>query len=260
MVKPRPLPLLLLFLMAAMPLRTANAASWWKPAPGASWQIQLQGALDTSLAVSVYDIDLFDTPQAKINKLHKRGSKVICYFNAGAFEEWRQDAGSFPSAVLGNPLDGWPGERWLDVRRIDQLAAIMRARLDLAKTKRCDAVDPDNVDGYTNNTGFAITAADQLNYNKWLAAEAHARGLAIGLKNDLEQIADLVIYFDFAVNEQCVQYRECDLLLPFVRANKAVFGIEYKGKPEKICAEANRRNFDTLIKRLDLKAWRLACR
>lgn len=259
-MKSHSLPLLLFLLLAVLPLRTATAIGWWKPAPGASWQIQLQGALDTSVAVSVYDIDLFDTPPATIDKLHKRGSKVICYFNAGAFEAWRQDAGSFPAAVLGNPLDDWPGERWLDVRRLDLLAPIMRARLDLARTKRCDGVDPDNVDGYTNNTGFAIRAAQQATYNKWLAREAHARGLAVGLKNDLAQVSTLVAYFDFAVNEQCLQYRECDLLLPFINANKAVFGIEYKGKPDQICAEANRRNFDTLIKRLDLRAWRLACR
>jgi hypothetical protein len=241
-------------------LQQAHAVSWWRPAPGVSWQIQLQGRLNTSFALQVYDIDLFDTPQATINRLHTRGSRVICYFNAGAFEEWRQDAGSFPAVVLGKPLDGWAGERWLDVRRLDLLAPIMRARLDLAKTKRCDGVDPDNVDGYANDSGFAIRGAQQLAYNKWLAQEAHARGLAIGLKNDLAQVSALATHFDFAVNEQCVQYRECDLLMPFIDANKAVFGIEYQGEAEKICAEANRRNFDTLIKRLDLRAWRLACR
>ena len=208
----------------------------------------------------MYDVDLFDTPQSVIDKLHSRGVKAVCYFNAGGFEEWRDDANAFPSDVLGNPLDGWPGERWLDIRRIDVLAPIMEARLDLAQEKRCDGVDPDNVDGYTNATGFPLTAGDQLDYNQWLAEEAHARGLAVGLKNDLDQIPDLVGHFDFAVNEQCIQYQECDLLTPFITANKPVFGIEYKGKKSKVCAKANRRNFDTLMKRLDLKAWRQACR
>lgn len=84
--------------------------------------------------------------------------------------------------------------------------------------------------------------------------------MAVGLKNDLHQVPDLVGHFDFAVNEQCVQYQECDLLTPFIIANKPVFGIEYKGKKKKVCAEANGRNFDTLMKRLDLNSWRLACR
>lgn len=240
---------------------TANAADWWKPTPGTSWQIQLlQGTINTSYKVKMYDVDLFDTPQSVIDTLHSRGVKVVCYFNAGGFEEWRDDANAFPSNVLGNPLDGWPGERWLDIRRIDVLAPIMEARLDLAQEKRCDGVDPDNVDGYTNATGFPLTAEDQMDYNQWLAEEAHARGMAVGLKNDLHQVPDLVGHFDFAVNEQCVQYQECDLLTPFIIANKPVFGIEYKGKKKKVCAEANGRNFDTLMKRLDLNSWRLACR
>lgn len=239
---------------------TANAADGWKPTPGTSWQIQLQGTINASHKVKMYDVDLFDTPQSVIDTLHSRGVKVVCYFSAGGFEEWRDDANAFPSDVLGNPLDGWPGERWLDIRRIDVLAPIMEARLDLAEEKRCDGVDPDNVDGYTNATGFPLTAEDQLHYNQWLAEEAHARGMAVGLKNDLDQIPDLVGHFDFAVNEQCVQYQECDLLTPFIIANKPVFGIEYKGKKNKVCAEANRRNFDTLMKRLELNSWRRACR
>lgn len=239
---------------------TAPSADWWKPAPGTSWQIQLQGAIKTSYKVKVFDIDLFDTPQPVIDKLHRRGAKVICYFNAGGFEDWRGDANVFPADVLGDPLDAWPGERWLDIRRIDALAPIMEARLNLALEKHCDGVDPDNVDGYANATGFPLNGQDQLNYNQWLSEQAHARGLAVGLKNDLGQIPDLVAHFDFAVNEQCVQYQECGLLTPFIMENKPVFGIEYQGKKSRICAEANRRKFDTLMKRLGLDAWRRACR
>ncbi|MDP2902963.1 MAG: endo alpha-1,4 polygalactosaminidase [Methylovulum sp.] len=238
----------------------ANAAGWWKPTPATSWQIQLQGKINKSFNVKMYDIDLFDTPQSVIDNLHSRGIKVACYFNAGGFEEWRDDAGAFPAAVLGKALDNWPGERWLDIRRIGLLAPIMEARLNLAQEKLCDGVDPDNVDGYTNATGFPLTAEDQLDYNRWLSEEAHARGLAVGLKNDLDQIIGLVTHFDFAINEQCQQYQECDLLTPFIMANKPVFEIEYKGNRNKVCMAANRRNFDALMKRLDLNAWRRACR
>lgn len=111
-------------------------------------------------------------------------------------------------------------ERWLDIRRIDILGPIMRARMDMAKKKGCDGVEPDNVDAYTPDNkggGFKLTYKDQIKYNTWLAQEAHKRDLSIGLKNDLDQIADLVTHFDWALNEECWQYDECDALLPFIK-------------------------------------------
>jgi hypothetical protein len=251
---------LLWMLVVLTGLSSAHAVTWWQPAPGTSWQIQLQGALDTTQETGMYDVDLVDTPQTVIDDLHSRNIKVVCYFSAGSYENWRDDAGAFPAEVLGKPLSGWPGERWLDIRRIDLLAPVMEARMNLAQQKQCDGVDPDNVDGFANKTGFPLTSEDQLAYNRWLANTAHERGMAVGLKNDLAQIPDLAAYFDFAVNEQCFWYKECDLLTPFITANKPVFGIEYRGRLNRICADANARNFDTLKKRLNLKSRRLSCR
>jgi hypothetical protein len=58
--------------------------------------------------------------------------------------------------------------------------------------KGCDGVEPDNMDGYLSNnyddSKGVVSFNDQLVYNKWMAIEAHKRGLAIGLKNDLDQI------------------------------------------------------------------------
>ncbi len=68
----------------------------------------------------------------------------------------------FPAEVHWQSAGGWAGEYWLDIRQIDLLGPIMEARLDIAAAKGCDAVDPDNVDGYTNDTGFNLTCADQL--------------------------------------------------------------------------------------------------
>ncbi|HSR12297.1 MAG TPA: endo alpha-1,4 polygalactosaminidase, partial [Thermodesulfobacteriota bacterium] len=232
----------------------------WQPRPGTSWQWQLTGAIDTSINAQVYDIDLFDAPQSVIDELHLRGSKVICYFSAGTFEDWRLDAQSFPQAVRGKKLDEWEGEQWLDIRNIAVLGPIISARLDLAAQKKCDAIEPDNIDGYSNSTGFPLTGNDQLVYNRWLAQQAHARKLSIALKNDLGQVKDLVNDFDFAINEQCFQYNECDALLPFVQANKAVFGVEYKGKTAAFCPKANALNFDWLLKHLNLDAYRVSCR
>lgn len=231
----------------------------WSPAPGTSWQWQLSGTIDTSFPVEMYDIDLFDVPQSTIDELQARNVAVICYFSAGSFEDWRTDAAAFPDSVKGKS-NGWAGERWLDISALEVLAPIMSARLDLAVYKGCDGVEPDNVDGYTNESGFPLSAQDQLDFNIWLADAAHARGLSIGLKNDLEQVAQLEPWFDWALNEQCVQYEECDMLTPFVEAGKAVFGVDYTGDAATVCSVTNALNFDWLLKPKELGALRESCR
>jgi hypothetical protein len=239
----------------------ADVTAIWHPGPGTSWQWQLTGTIDTTLDVAMYDVDLFDAPDDVLTTLRGRGVVVICYFSAGSHEDWRSDAGDFPTAAIGDPLDGWPGERWLDVRDAGG-RAVMSARLDRAAARGCDGVEPDNVDGYANASGFPLTAADQLDYDRFLADEAHRRGLSVGLKNDLDQIGDLSSSFDWALNEECHSFDECDLLTPFVDAGKAVFNVEYGDDTlaATVCPDANGRDFDTLIKHLELDAWRVACR
>jgi len=242
------------------PTPVVSSGSRWQPTPGLKWQIQYTGTIDTSLNVDVYNLDVFDTSATTISALRSKGKHVICYFSAGSYENWRPDTAAFPASVLGRNLDGWAGERWLDVRQLDILMPIMRARMEQAVQKGCDAVDPDNVDGYSNNTGFALSYNDQLAYNIALAEAAHSLGLAVSLKNDLDQIKDLVSHFDFAVNEECFQYGECNMLKPFTDAGKAVFGIEYTLSNSSFCPQANSMNFDFLKKNLSLDAWRESCR
>ncbi len=235
------------------------------PAPAlppvhATWQIQYTGALDLTPAVDVFNLDLFEASPEAIATLQARGVFVMCYFSAGSWEAWRPDAGRFPPEVLGAELEDWPDERWLDVRRLDLLQPLMAARLDLARAKGCHGVDPDNVDAYQQATGFPLSAADQLAYNRWLAEAAHARGLSVGLKNDLEQIPDLLPWFDWALNESCFSFDECALLLPFVDAGKPVFVIEYDLAPEAFCPQALAWGFNALHKTLDLDAYRVDCR
>ncbi|MFN4294781.1 MAG: endo alpha-1,4 polygalactosaminidase [Thermoflexales bacterium] len=226
----------------------------------ARWQIQYTGEISTDLEVDVFNLDLFDTPSETIAKLHERGVFVMCYFSAGSFENWRPDAPLFPNEVLGKDMAGWPGERWLDIRRLELLAPIMQARLDLAVNKGCDGVDPDNVNAFANDTGFPLTAEDQKRYNVFLAEAAHQRGLLVGLKNDLEQVPDLVSYFDWIINEECFSYGECELLLPFIWEGKPIFVIEYELEPSAFCPQALRMNFNALHKRWELDAYRVDCR
>lgn len=234
-------------------------SSWYKPEPGISWQLQLQGVINTSHDVDVYDLDLFETTPEIIEKLHSRESKVICYFSAGSWEEFREDALSFPEEVIGKTLEGWPDEKWLDISHYEKFADIMRKRLDIAVQKKCDGVDPDNVDGFKNNNGFNLTYQDQLEYNQWLAEEAHKRSLSIALKNNLMQVNALVDYYDFAINEQCFYYKECHLLLPFIEQGKAILGVEYELEPVEFCEEANRLNFSWLKMSYELDGGRISC-
>jgi hypothetical protein len=237
----------------------ATAQEIWIPAGSTPWQWQLTGTIDQSFDVVMYDIDLFDTPASVVASLHAQGRKVVCYMSAGTYENWRPDAADFPAAVRGSNVSGWAGEKWLDVRRLDVLGPIMEARMDLCRQKGFDALEPDNIDGYANNSGFPLTAQDQLTYNIWLANAAHARGLSIGLKNDLDQVPELVSYFDWALNEQCFQYNECNLLTPFTSAGKAVFVVEYSLATSKFCDKAVALGFNALKKNLDLDASRTAC-
>ena len=245
------------------PITTGN---WYQPSVLITWQWQLQGAVNTSYNVDIYDIDLFDSSAALIQQLQQSGKKVICYFSAGSYEEWRSDADQFSADDLGNPLDGWAGERWLDIRS-DNIRTIMKNRLDLAVQKGCDGVEPDNMDGYSNNPGFAFTATDQLGFNRLIANEAHLRSLSIGLKNDLDQISELVDYYDFAVNEQCFEYQECSLLAPFINNGKAVLNTEYEQKyvndvneRDALCVDSISRQFSTLVLPLALDdAFRFSC-
>src|SRR5215208_6431091 len=199
----------------------------WQPAPGTSWQWQLQGQVDTSYDVDAYDVDGFDNDEATVGMIHARGSKAVCYISAGSWEAWRPDAPDFPDYVKGRN-NGWPGEKWLDIRRTDVLEPIMGRRMDMCAAKGFDAVEPDNVDGYENKSGFPLTYQDQLAYNRAIAALAHELGLSVALKGDIAQAADLVDSFDWSLNEQCYQYDECDLLAgSFGARGKAVLIAEY---------------------------------
>ncbi|MEY9988626.1 hypothetical protein ABIE67_000658 [Streptomyces sp. V4I8] len=230
----------------------------WQPRPGLAWQWQLDGEVDPSVDVPVYDIDGFENTSDDVARLHRDGRKVICYVNVGAWEDFRPDRRDFPRSLLGKP-NGWHGERWLDIRQLPLLRPLMERRFDMCRDKGFDAVEPDLVEGYGNDTGFPLTARHQLRYNRMIAAIAHERGLAVGLKNDLAQIPHLLDDFDFAVNEECAQYDECALLAPFTAAGKAVFHVEYAEPTARFCPTARKLRLSSMLKKPELDTWRRQC-
>jgi Glycoside-hydrolase family GH114 len=241
------------------PVNAPTSTARWIPSPTTTWQWQLTTPVDQSVDAQLFDIDLFDNSASVVASLHDRGRHVACYLDAGTLEPGRPDSGDFPAAVIGKELPDWPGEHWLDVRRLDVLGPILERRLDLCRQKGFDAVEPDNVDAYANDSGFPLTADDQLRFNRFIASAAHARGLSVGLKNDLDQAAALQPDFDWALNEQCFQYHECDRLQPFVRAGKAVFVAEYELATASFCPQARAAGIMAMRKRLALDAWRETC-
>jgi hypothetical protein len=125
----------------------------WRPAVGSKFQIILyKGSGDrfgrsTSLLpndADIFDLDLFDTPKSTIDKLHKNGKRVVCYFSAGSAETWRKDYSKFQAKDKGDGLREWKRESWLDIRS-PAVIDVMKARMRLGADKGCDGFDADNV-------------------------------------------------------------------------------------------------------------------
>jgi Glycoside-hydrolase family GH114 len=212
-----------------------TAGGWWIPPRALTWYWQLQGGVNNNEPVAAYDIDGVDNSAGEVATLHGQGKHVICYIDAGTYEPGRPDSSSFPASVLGSGVEGWPGERWLDIANLSVLQPIMTARFQKCKEKGFDAVEPDNMDGYENASGFPLTAAQQLTYDEWVAAEVHSLGMAVLQKNDGGQTAELQPHFDGALNEQCNQYSECGNFQAYLSVGKPVLNAEY-GSSNAFCA------------------------
>ncbi len=246
-----------------MPAPVSPSKDWWCPTVGLSWQWQLsEPPVDTSVDADVFDIDIFDNDASVVADLHAKGRKVIGYINVGSWEDWRPDRDQFPPDLLGKTYEGWPGEKWLDIRRMDLLAPIMRARLDVCKAKGFDAVEPDNMEIHSNGSGFPITYDDQLKYALWLADEAHQRGMSIGIKNAVDQVSDLLDHFDFAITEDYFFYGWAEKMSPFIEAGKPVFAAEYDDTGVDFaaaCHKARELGFSIIQKHRILTAYRVTC-
>lgn len=192
-----------------------------------------------------------DATSAQVSALKAAGSMPVCYFNAGASEKWRSDDGAIPAQVRGKAMSGWPGEHWLDTRQLDVLRPVMAARMDQCRDKGFVAVDPDNVDGYDNETGFDLTREESSAYLRMLAQLAHERGLSIGLKNSIDLLPTVGPVVDFAVNEQCQEMEECEGYDAFTATGKPVLNVEYEGSTDRVCA-GQRTGFTTVLAKLDL--------
>ncbi|ORX92936.1 glycoside hydrolase superfamily, partial [Clohesyomyces aquaticus] len=214
-------------------------ASYWTPPMKSNIQFILTGIPDVDddyirPNAGIYEVDMFYTPETTIRKMNELGQKVICYFSAATAENWRDDYKDFQKADLGKELPDWKGEKYLDIRR-DNVFKVIKKRIDLAAKKGCNAIEPDNVDVYSNENGFkpAIVPDDTVKYLHKVSAYARSLNMSVGIKNCIEILGPIFDDVDFAISEQCVQYLNCTAYANFTTAphagaiGKPVFEVEY---------------------------------
>ncbi|KAL5409156.1 hypothetical protein PMIN03_006087 [Paraphaeosphaeria minitans] len=216
-----------------------RAPTYWTPPMKSNIQFILTGIPDVEdnyirPNTGIYEIDMFWTPAETVTTMKQLGQRTICYFSAATAETWRSDYKDFDKKDLGLELPDWPGERYLDIRR-DNVLKVIKKRIDVAANKGCDAIEPDNVDVYSNDNGFTppIVPSDTISYLSKISAYARSKGMSVGIKNCIEILGDIFDDVDFAISEECVQYLNCTVYSNFTTAprpnaiGKPVFEVEY---------------------------------
>jgi hypothetical protein len=221
-------------------------------------------------SANVWDTDLFldsNTPNAGIptgrspvvQALHAAGKYSICYVEAGAQQLGFPDRRDFAPADYGRyakryRMRGYPNEWWFDIRGFERyvdgrpgtlrgaavnIAAGLAKRIGWCALEGQDALEPDDLDGYTNRGatgvrggGWHLTRDDSLGFERWLAYTAHQDGLAIFQKNDPADARIDAHTFDGMIDEECNRYHDpCAGPggdgTPYLRRAKPVLNAEY---------------------------------
>lgn len=236
------------------------------PDVAATFDWQLDDVTSNNVfTADVIDVDAFSTSAATVQHFKDQGKIVIAYLSVGSVENFREDASMFPPEVIGNVYEGFEDENWLDITNFETFAPIMIARLDMIKEKGFDGVEPDNINGYQNETGFNITEAQAIAYCRWLIEEAHSRDLHIGQKNAEELVTELVDEFDWMLIEDAYADEFSDMALPYISSGKAVFVTEYTDRISptnftlNVCPNATTNKFSAILKDRDLTQPKLGC-
>jgi hypothetical protein len=230
------------------------------PTPDMSMQIQLSGELDDSFDVDLYDIDLHTNSPSDFAALHAAGRLVGCYFSAGTLETWRGDADDLPAAVIGNGHQQYPSERWLDVGSTE-VRELMRSRIELARTKGCDAIQPANLAVFSANSGLSVTRAENEEFAHFLATTAHGLGLSVAWSDEPDLFLGLPQAFDWGIAIQCIEYGRCQTWSSFRNAGKAVFIVEIGDERDvgRVCPAAATLGLPAIIKDNGYTAFRVGC-
>jgi hypothetical protein len=206
-----------------------------------------------------------------INAIHASGRHVIGYITVGDAENFRADYQQmvdFDAACrgcfIGNPFSRtFPNEWYVNINngrgQADFMRKMVQARIDKVAAAGFDSVEPDVDNAFENNSGFNISGATQIAYNVSIARIAHADGLSINLKSDVDQAMnpDLISAFDYVLDEQCFQYNQCGDYSGFQQAGKSIFNAEYRVAPDTFCPKANAMKFNSIKKATDFSLYDL---
>ena len=221
------------------------------------WDWQLSEPIRAPQGVAVFDTDPDSVSARTIARLNARGVYTICYVSVGTLEDYREDRAAFPRSVIGRTYEDWPDERFLDVRQLDVLLPLMRARFQRCKDMGFAAIEPDNMDVYDNESGFRLSRRDGVRYIKALADMAHGMGLEIGQKNVPEITRQLIGDMDFVITEDCFSDGWCEDVSAYSAAGKPVLAAEYTDTNvdwAAACAFARANDYSMILKDRDLTA------
>ena len=218
---------------------------------------------------SVADDYLFTTDA--VNAIHASGRHVIGYITIGDAENFRADYqqmvdfdAACEGCFIGNPFSQtFPNEWYVNINngrgQADFMRKMVQARIDKVAAAGFDSLEPDVDNAFENNSGFNISGATQIAYNVSIAKIAHADGLSINLKSDVDQAMnpELISAFDYVLDEQCFQYNQCGNYAGFQQAGKSIFSAEYRVAPDTFCPKANAMNFNSIKKARDFSLYDL---
>ncbi|NOR61286.1 MAG: endo alpha-1,4 polygalactosaminidase [Rhodobacteraceae bacterium] len=247
--------ILLALVLGAVPAMAA-------PDVGAAWDWQLGESVRAPQGIEIFDTDPDSASARTIAQLNARGVYTICYVSVGTLENYRDDRRDFPRSVVGRVYGDWPDERFLDVRQLDVLLPLMQARFQRCKDMGFDAIEPDNMDVYDNESGFRISRRDGIRYIKALADMAHGMGLEIGQKNVPEITRQLIGSMDFVITEDCFSDGWCEDVSAYTRAGKPVLAAEYTDTGVSwaaACAYGRANGYSMILKDRDLSAALQTC-
>jgi hypothetical protein len=103
---------------------------------------------------------------------------------------------------------------------------------------------------------------------RFLSDKAAALNISTGLKNGGAVLSSVLPFTQFSVNEQCVEFSECDQFSPYINASKPVFHIEYPKEVKSdvvklLCTDTGRADgaarFSTVLKNLNLDGYVEGC-
>ncbi len=228
-----------------------------------NWYWQLQGKPSIYTQADIIDIDPEQVSKKYMQQLKAQNKFVVCYLSAGTAEKFRDDFKQFPKQVLGKPMEDWQDEIWLDIRKFNLFANIIKQKIKFAYKQGCDAIEADNIDGYDNNTGFNLTKNDAIKYINWLVQTTHSYNMLYALKNGGDIVNSVKDIVDLAIVEECQKYNECKLYLPFIRLNKPVLAVEYnvsKYNIKNVCTKFKQSKFLGGIACYDLNGCFIPCK